>query len=341
MRLSTILSALASCAVVSGCPFSNITTRGLYPRAQNPVYDIYDFPNGTWVEGLAVRCNGEILAGLLSSPQLVQIGPCPGCPDSSLSANVVFEPSGATSVSSITEFKDDVFAVVVGNFSIPQLASIAGSYSIWEVDMNYNPARSRIITHIPPAAWLNGITTLDSQHVLACDSTLGVVYRVDVSNGTYTQVANDTLMSPPPGVYPPLGINGIKVRNSNLYFTNSIGQSVNVMPIDSQGYPTGAATTIASGFATNDFAIDKNGDLFVTTDPQNSLIQVTPSTGSYVTVAGSANSTALEGPTAARFGRGSTDKSVIYLSTDGGVVAPVNGVVQGGKIKAVCVDTEA
>jgi hypothetical protein len=53
------------------------------------------------------------------------------------------------------------------------------------------------------------------------------------------------------------------------------------------------------------------------------------------TVLGGANETIVEGPTSVAMGRG-TNEFVKYITTDGGLIAPINGTFkEGGRVVAL------
>lgn len=198
-----------------------------------------------------------------------------------------------------------------------------------------SPADVTQIAGIPQATFLNGMVTLDGNgNVLIADSAAGVVWRLDTHSGESKVVIDDPLMKAPAGGVA-VGINGIGMFKNSVYFTNSFGNTFNRVPINSDGTASGAAQTVAQCSICDDFTFDKNGNAFVTQNPGNTLTKITPDGVSTVLV-GNLNSTELAGPSSARFGRRDEDKSVLYLTTDGGLVGPVNGnFVEGGKVVAI------
>jgi len=199
------------------------------------------------------------------------------------------------------------------------------------------PAVAKVtkIVDIPEAAFLNGMTTLDkSGNVLIADSGAGVVWQLDTRSGDYRIAIDDPLMKPLPGPVV-LGINGIHIRNSFLYFSNSFRFTFNRVPIHSNGTAAGAAKVLVQSGLCDDFAFDQAGNTFMTQDPGNALQKITPE-GVVTVVVGNQNSTELVGPTAAQFGRTPLEESILYVTTNGGLASPVNGTyVEGGKVVAV------
>ena len=304
------------------------------------IQTIYEFPNETWVENIAVRSSGQLLVTLITTPDLYQVNPF-----SSEPATLVHTFPHATGTLGIAEIQPDVFAIVVGNWSTTTFSSTNGSYSIWKIDLRSfkvgetgitaKPSFSKI-ADIPEASFLNGLTLLAplSPYLLAADSSLGVVWRVDYVTGEYKIVLDNALFKPVPGQLV-LGINGIHTRDNSLYFTNSYQQLFGRVPISSQGTATGPFEVIANNGLGDDFTFDAEGNAYITQDPNDALEQVTPD-GKVTVLAGSVNSTIVEGDTAAAFGRTWRDLETLYVTTNGGIAGAVAGTsVVGGKVLAV------
>ncbi|MDI1487891.1 MAG: hypothetical protein OHK93_007164 [Ramalina farinacea] len=299
--------------------------------------DIYQFPNkGTWVENLAVRFNGQIIITRLDVPQIFQVNPfTPGQPPT-----LIAEFPGYLGTIGIAEVSPEIFAVAVGNYSVATRSNTPKSYAVWKVDMrsfNGQPgsAKTSKITDIPEAILLNGVTLLDGWDatVLVADSGLGVVYRVDTKAGTYEIVQDDATMKATG-----LGVNGLRVRNGNFFFTNGGKNTFTKVPINRDGTAAGAYQTIVTNTvgSFDDFALDILGDAFAAQGGGGNQIVKISRGGVETEVAGNINSTAIAGPTSARFGRTLRDLTTLYVTTNGGLTGPVDGtIVEGGKIVAV------
>ena len=86
--------------------------------------------------------------------------------------------AGATSMTGIAQVASDVFAVVVGNYTVAKHLGIPTSFSIWTIDFNYGCPIAEKIASIPEAHALNGMTTVDGTPgvVLVADSDLGALF---------------------------------------------------------------------------------------------------------------------------------------------------------------------
>ena len=298
------------------------------------VRTVYQFPNSTWLENLAVRRNGKILATLITTPDLYQIDPfSAGTP-----AKLILTFASSQSLLGITETEPDVFAVVSGNLSFAA-GGTPGSFAVWSVNVRKTPAVVKKIASIPEAKLLNGITLLDATKgtVLIADSSAGVVYRLDTRTGKYKVVIDNELFKGSQSSPFSIGVNGLKIMDFTLFFTNSQQHILGSVPITTRGTAIGPFKTIVRNTAglLDDFALAPNGDAYVTLNSGNQLAKVTPA-GVLTEVAGDLNSTILAGPTAAQLGRTFADRRTVYVTTSGGLAEPVNGtIVVGGAVVAV------
>ena len=136
----------------------------------------------------------------------------------------------------------------------------------------------------------------------------------------------------------PLGIDGIQIFGSHLYFTNFFQQNgfFAKVPISMRdGSKLGKAVLVAKSGYGDDFAMDKKGNAWVTTNLLNG-VQVIKPDGSFKTVVGGVNDTIVQGSTGAVFGRTRRDSHILYVSTNGGSAIPVPGTYRvGGTVVAI------
>lgn len=317
---------------------------------------IHQFPVGTWVENLALRRNGKILATTLSSPDIYQVDP-----EGRKPLKLIHHFDTATSCTGITKMGREQFYAIAGNFSLSTFQAVPGSWSLYKVDLRpyrpmvtkSKPARVSLVASFPGSIFLNGITVLSKSKkwLLVSDSGAGVVYRVEVKTGKVVKVLEDELMQPQsPSVF---GINGIEIWNDQLYFTNSDRNILARMLIEDDGTSRASAVLVTSVNGPDDFSFNKEHNVVVAQSGVDLLGRVADG-GEIVTLAGGPSSGApsndtlstLFGPTAIRFGRGKkrgNDKSskdddwtTAYISTNGGTAQYLTGsVTRGGTITSV------
>lgn len=309
----------------------------------------HQFPNETWVENLAILSNGNILVTLLSSPEVWQIDPAHN------SAELVHHFPQALSVLGITELHPDIFVVAVGNITLPAIASVPGSYSAWKIDMRHHrkkphkqnsPLVSKI-ADIPQAHFLNGVSNLPNHlnTVLLADSAQGVIYALDTATGTSRTYLDNPAFKPNNSIPVKSGINGLHVHDGFLYFTNTFATpALARIPIDKDsGEPTGPVEKIVDvpswqvniGDQSDDFTFDCDGNVWIATDPSNSIVRVAIPDGKTMVEVGGGNDPVVAGVTATAFGRTKRDRDVLYATTNGGIAFPPLGGVVGGKVVAI------
>jgi sugar lactone lactonase YvrE len=179
---------------------------------------------------------------------------------------------------------------------------------------------------------------------MAGDIRTGEIYAVNVDTGaSAVTIDNSSAAQTAPAVtygFGSVATDGLRVRDTELYFSNvGRGTLVRVALNPDDGTPAGEAQTVAQSLSSldqwDDFAIDCTGNAFITTGGSNTIQRVTPQ-GNVAVVAGDLNSTAVAEPASARFGRRSDDSNVLYVTTAGGMVAPVNGdTVVGAQVLAI------
>lgn len=291
---------------------------------------VYQFEDGTWVENLALRPNGNLLVTRVDQPEVYEIDPS----SSGVAPKLIHNFAGYTSVFGISEVSSDVFAVVTGNFSLSTFATEAASFGVWQVDLSgrSNTTASQI-TDIPEGVFLNGMTTLSSSAVLVSDSSAGVVYRVDTQTGAYNIVLDDDTMDAPANASLQIGVNGIRYRNGYLYYQNLFGKLFCRVPIDAAtGEATGAYEVVAENAYADDFALDAQGVAYAANGFENEILKISPD-GDVEIFAGALDSTLFAGATSAQFG---ANPSILYVTTGGGLAAPINGTyTEGAKIMAL------
>ena len=177
-----------------------------------------------------------------------------------------------------------------------------------------------------------------SPYVLIADSVLGVVWRLNYLTTEYKIILQSPLMLPPDEAVL-LGINGIHIFDSSLYFTNSFQGLFARVPIAFSGPNAGSAIgeyeVIVDNGVGDDFAFDKQGNAYITQDPSDAL-QLINQEGQVIVLAGNTSSTIVEGDTADAFGRTKWDENILYVVTNGGIAKPVAGTqIVGGKVIAV------
>lgn len=342
-----ILIAYATAMAVSASAHSSVYCSS---HNMNSTQTIYEFPENNYIENLAVRANGQILVNPLTLPQLWLVDPhLPG-------QGFVVHNFSEGGLSGIVEYEPDVFAVLNGNFSIETGDPGTGSWAIWSVDLGgvnvtsnastiEKPPKVSKIVAIPEATFLNGLSVLPangSKHLVVGDVKTGEIYSVDVDTGEYAVVINNTYTSPSPIYgFGSSATDGMKVRGDGVLYFSNFGQGTLVsVPLNlTDGRPIGnfdtVATTLTPEDQWDDFTLDCDDNVWMAAGGANTVQKISPE-GKVEVVAGMLNSTAIAEPTSTSFGRCEDDADVLYITTAGGQVTPVEGSITiGGQVVAV------
>lgn len=314
------------------------------PRSPSSTAQIlYQFPNQTWVENIAVRVNNHLLLTLLTSPDLYSLDPSAAGSHPTL----IHSFPDATSLFGITETEPDVFAIIAGNFSLAA-GAVPGTSEIWKVDFSASKKKSgpkiSKIAAVPQATFLNGMCTLPEERnvVLLGDIGAGEVYRLDTRTGI-TSIAipssNSLVSDSTNSIFGVVGVNGLHVIGDELYVANTGKGVFGKLKINPDGSPAKGSQPVilehaANGTYEDDFALDDKGNAFLVTGSGNSIIEVSAG-GQRLLLAGDKNSTEIAEPTSVALSRNTRNKK-LYVVTAGGLAAPVDGdMVVGGQVLAI------
>jgi hypothetical protein len=330
MRLLGILTtfALITTTIQSALPTKHHLKMG-------SISTVYQYPLPTWIENIAVRPNGHLLVSFLTGPELHLIDPLSTPPTDTLIHSFANTTTGITGLLGIAELSPDIFAFVAG--AIPQTAT-PGKYSIWSADFtstsDNTPAVVKKVADVPGGELLNGMAKVNEHTLLIADSMKGVIWSLDTLTGqSVIALDHESLKAghDDAGNFIKSGINGLRVDDDRVYYTNSFTGDLSKVAIDCEtGEIQGEVETIAKGMVdADDFAIGKDGKVYVTRNT-GSLVVVLKSWGK-ADIAG-LEAKDVSGPTSAAFGRTKRDEDVLYVST----IGRVNGTfVEGGKIVAI------
>ncbi|OTA55669.1 hypothetical protein K449DRAFT_468824 [Hypoxylon sp. EC38] len=306
-----------SLAVASPLPYAYHTTN----HSGLPAKTVFQFnETGTWFENIAVRPNGDlVLTTLMPSGSVWTLRrPYAPHPEFALLHTFIETPG----LVGIAETKPDTFVVLAAEFEGAG-DPVPGSYSIWELSLLGASPVARKISDLPEVQLGNGITSVPSSNgdiVLIGDSFAGSLWRLNTTSGSHESVLAVAEMAPPAGAALPIGINGLKIYDGYVYWSNSATVTIYRSKIDGDGYPAANATietiaTLDSPFV-DDFAFDAQGLLWAATNSDNKVDVVRPD-GSFETVVGGATEDIVGGDTAVAFGRTLQDRDVLYVTTSG------------------------
>ncbi|KAI0407910.1 hypothetical protein F4802DRAFT_492990 [Xylaria palmicola] len=338
MLLSTLTLLASACGAALASPTNLPRAAGL-PLPSRTIYQLDDTVPGSWFENIALRSNGDLLVTMLQPFAAVYAiqKPLSGSPKASI---INFDNSNG--LLGISETSPDVFAVSGGTFSALAVP-VEGTMAMWTLDLTGRKPTTQLVTKMPEAVFLNGVITVpgcSTPYVLVADSGLSLVWRVNMKTGKYDVAAEVPEMQSVPTASLPLGVNGVKIRNGYLYFTNSNLAAIYKLAIDKTGVAVkGAKAELVAKLSApfvDDFDIDAKGNFWVATN-MNSTVEYAKPGSTGIIVVGKPTELTVGGDTSLAFG-GKTkfDKNIVYTVTGGAQSRPVNGTItEPAKIVAI------
>lgn len=296
------------------------------------VHTVYQFPDhGSWIANIAGRRNSGLVVTRADVPEAWAIDAHSG------TAEHIATIPDVSSLVGITAIDDDTFVVVAGNLSLETLEPQPGSFSVWKVKLGYNTVDVNLITAIPEAKFLHGVTVFRRHkgctEVLIADPAQSAVYRLNTNTAKYSIALQDNVHL--------AGANNIQLHKGYLYYAstpNKFFGRVRVSWHDASARGDFQTIFNNSGVVPDGFALSRDGRAaYMATLQQNSVVRVDLNNDRHgiVTIYGGENSTDIPGPTTVilqREGR----RNTLYVPTNGGLVAPVKGTyTEPAKVVAI------
>jgi sugar lactone lactonase YvrE len=279
------------------------------------VRTIYEYPEGTWLENIAQMRNGSLLVSVIGTADIHMVNPYTSPATSTHIARI---PSSNAALG-IAELSPNVFAIAAGNLHLDTNTPIDKSFSIWRLDLRHSPPIATKLADTPAVNMTNGLAALNANTLLLADSWAGNIASLDVNSGkTTVLLSHPTLASnfSAPGL--PAGANGIRLRGSYLYYTNTVASLVGRVKIDKR---TGKAVRPFEVLAQSadigtpdDIAVADDGSVLVAR-PLDDAVERVRSAGRIETVV---QGEEVKGATALVFGRTKRDVGTLYASSSQG-----------------------
>jgi sugar lactone lactonase YvrE len=186
--------------------------------------------------------------------------------------------------------------------------------------------RKELFIEVADSLFLNGLTPLNETTLLAAESILGRIYKLDLTTRTAeVWLSSDTLGKITSFAFMP-GANGIKVFGDHVYVTNTDRATVIRVPVQKDGT---AGSPEAEHLRGDDFAFSQDGSVYITTHIENSVVKLAPD-GRRIAVAGPEQG--MPGSTAIAFGRTGKESPHAFVTTTGGLLRPYNRTVTPAKL---------
>jgi hypothetical protein len=281
-----------------------------------PARIVTSWPAGTFVENLLARDDGSIVVSVHSEGRLELV-----TPDGERKTWKQFD-AGTTGLSMVG---NDLF-VSVGH----------PGRNNWAIHRVERDGRSEKLVDVPEALFLNGSTPFRGTSIMVVDSILGRAIEVDTRAAGYTTWLDHDLLRKITAEPMMPGVNGVKTYSKHVYFSCTERALLLRASVSADG-GAGSLEVVAERFVGDDFAFDVHGDLYVATHVHNQ-VQKLATDGKRTVVAGIEEW--MNGSTAISFGRRAPDERAIYVTTTGGILAPVEGRLQEAKLVRLDVGVE-
>ena len=285
----------------------SLTTLALLASAELPIRTIYQFAsNDTWLENLAVRSNGIILATEIGPPaNLLAFNPRSPFPPKNHPTYLRLRPRPLRH----HEAAHDIFYITGANTTSANIGDpLTNTTHVWRVDFtgNANSTNPNVTLIARPTAptGFNGLAAFNETIILAVDTTTGY---------TWEAIKDEDLMS---------SLNGLKVQDGFVYWTAG-GDFCRARLYDN--VTAGPGEVIAQGTSFDDYAVAPDGFraasgrkyAYAATAAQNPVMEISfdleGGRNRTEVVAGDLDSTEIAEPTGCAFGRekGEANVSVI------------------------------
>jgi len=287
------------------------------PLEPVPHHVIAEWPVGTFLENLVVLDDGSIAVSVLSEARLDRV-----TLDGTVTTLIQFEapPTG------IALLRGTLYAAV----GEPG----GGEPTLWRIDPATGAGAP--VMELTGMVFANGVTPFDAGRLLIADSWHGSLHLVDPAKRTIDVWLQDELLTRAPGMDFLPGANGVK-RYLDHVAVSSNGRALLLsVAVDASGN-AGPLTLLAERVRADDIAFDVAGDLYLTTHIGHSLDR-RASDGTRIALAGPDQG--MAGSTACAFGRRGAERSALYVTTTGGIVGPVDGILQPARLVRLDIGAE-
>jgi hypothetical protein len=303
------------------------------PTAQATITTLAEFPEGYFLENLAVRSDGSVLVTAMSTKELWYVPTPENVP---LPIKPILVHTFEKMTLFVVESEPDVF--IVGTSDVYE----SHEAELYRIDLSRwrpgNPIAPELLLRFPePHVGLNGGCLIAST-VLFAAGAANLIWRVDLEADTAVArvwLQHDSMKNRPGEKKPEQpGVNGLRYDRltNHVYYTSTSQQLMMRVAVDTATLaPAGLPEFIAGGRQWDDFVIDEQaGVAYVTTHRENTIdrvvLQPDGNRAGRVAIAGDPFIETLVGPSSGAWARGTSDSGhVAYFTTDGGTALSPDG----------------
>ncbi|MEH2227102.1 SMP-30/gluconolactonase/LRE family protein [Nostoc sp.] len=275
-----------------------------------PAKVIASFPVNTFLENLAIAPDGTIFVTNHEVGKIVRISP---------------------------DGNQQIHATVEGKVSGLAFAANAGLVATgWNADsipvisLVANDGTVETLLKLPDAIFLNGITPLSDTQYLTADSYRGAIWLIDIAQPRASIWLEHPMLARSNSENITPAANGLKRFGDFLYVSNTEKMLLLRIPIDTAARP-GEPEIFVEQTNIDDFAFDVEGNLYGATHTYNSVVRIASDRSTTIIAQAEAG---VIGSTAVAFGQTQSDRTAIYVVTNGGMfLPPPTGVVPANVVR--------
>ncbi|MDZ7953041.1 gluconolactonase [Nostoc sp. DedQUE09] len=275
-----------------------------------PAKVIASFPVNTFLENLAIAPDGTIFVTNHEVGEIVRIS-----------------PDGNQQIHATVEGKVSGLAFAANGGLV---ATGWNADSIPVVSLVANDGTVETLLKLPDAIFLNGITPFSNTQYLTADSYRGAIWLIDVAQPRTSIWLEHPMLarSNSENIIP--AANGLKRFGDFLYVSNTEKMLLLRIPVDTANRP-GEPEIFVEQTNIDDFAFDVEGNLYGATHIYNSVVRIASDRSTTIIAQAEAG---VIGSTAVAFGQTQSDRTAIYVVTNGGMfLPPPTGVVPANVVR--------
>jgi hypothetical protein len=274
---------------------------------------VAEWPEGTFLENLALLPGGDIAVSVLSEARLDRVSP-----DGTITRWRQFEapPTG--------------LAIMNGRLFVAVGEPGAGDAVLWSFDLQ--GGEGELFMTLPGVGFANGVTPFAPGKLLVAESWRGQLCLIDLPTKTLSVWLEDERLTRAPGIDFLPGANGVKRYKDEVSVSSNGRAELYRAPVGADGR-AGDLTLVADRLRVDDFAYDRHGRLYLCTHIGHSLDRLDRD-GGRISLGGPDQG--LAGSTACAFGPG----GALFVTTTGGILAPPDRTLQPARLVRLDVAAE-
>ncbi|MCP9837523.1 gluconolactonase [Cyanobium sp. N.Huapi 1H5] len=278
------------------------------PVAIAPSHLVAEFPPGTFLESIAVSTDGTLFVSSHLDGKVLRMGtdgvPVVHAAIAGKATGLALTPAG------------DLLLTAWDADGLPVVYSISPQ------------GAATLLATMPEAIFLNGLTPLSPSTYLMADSYRGAIWHLNLADRSVGLWLEHPLLARRSEDREFPAVNGLKIHGQMLYASNTERMQLIQIPIQPNGQP-GEPEIFFEPVNLDDFAFDREGNLYGTTHIYNSVVKITPDRR--ITIIAEAEQ-GMAGSTALAFGAGAGDHTSLYVVTNGGLSFPLPSGLESARV---------